>query len=98
MKRRSYFRPGIVSLETFPGWLISGWELRISHLNVVGMKRPVLHILGFTKFNLRDIRRTHLVRSVDLKRALADFRLVSILSKDVLHKSSNISRHGSPLM
>src|ERR1700738_3667078 len=61
------------------------------------MKEPILYVFGITELNLCRFCRMCLIFGFNFQRALANFRFMPILSENILHKSSNISCHGSLL-
>jgi hypothetical protein len=58
----------------------SGREFRFGNQNTVRTKEPVPYLFGLAKLDLRRVRRTSVIFSMDFKRALADFRFMPVLS------------------
>src|ERR1700736_13951 len=73
-----------------------GREFRFGNLNAICMKGPVPYALGLTELDLRCVPRTRFICSFDFKRALANFRFISIFSKNILHKPSDVPCHSKP--
>src|ERR1700738_611624 len=75
-----------------------GREFRFGNLNAICMKGPVPYALGLTELDLRCVPRTRFICSFDFKRALANFRFISIFSKNILHKPSDVPCHDNLLI
>ena len=76
----------------------SGQEFRFGNVNAVCAKEPVLYVFSLTELDLCCVRRASLIFSFDLDQALADFSFMPILSKDILHKASNVPGHSRLLI
>src|SRR5688500_7431726 len=57
------------------------------------MKKPIIHVLGFTKLHLRAFGRAPSVGGFNLDRTLADFSFMPVLTKHIFHESSDIACH-----
>jgi hypothetical protein len=55
------------------------------------MYRPVTERLAFAESQLRQFRGLALIRSIDLQRTLADFRLPAVFAEHVLHETNDKS-------
>src|ERR1700722_13107398 len=89
---RSRLLPACIALEG------SRREVRFDNLNAICMKVPVLYVLGRTEPELRNLRRMRLICSFDIERSLADFRLTSIVSENILQEPSDVLCHGNLLI
>jgi hypothetical protein len=68
-------------------------KLRISNANKICVETPILEIFGFTKLYLRQFDGTPPACSLDLDRALADFRFMPVFTEHILHESSDVACH-----
>src|SRR6476660_6457415 len=77
--------------------LVLGREFGIDNANPICMEEPVLHVLCFTEFYLRQFGGLPPISSLDVDRTLADFSFVPVFAKYIFHKPSDIARHASLL-
>jgi hypothetical protein len=70
-----------------------GRKFRIGHVNAVGVKQPVSHMLAFTKSRLRQFSGIRDAGCLDLDRSLTDFSFVPVVAEHILHKPSDVTCH-----
>src|SRR6478736_6424864 len=75
--------------------LVLGREFGIDNANPICMEEPVLHVLCFTEFYLRQFGGLPPISSLDVDRTLADFSFVPVFAKHIFHKPSDIACHAS---
>src|SRR3984885_11871904 len=90
---------------TFRSWrisiasgLCSGRKFGFGNQHAICSKQPILYVFALAELDLRHVCWVSPICSLDFNQTLANFSFMSIFSKDILHKSSNVPSHGDLLI